>query len=93
MKGQEWAALLRKAAADERAECAARRARVLAYVDLRARLTQAPLFFSTPDMWNGRLPPAMHGDQMNTSPRRRALVEISAEALRREREEQEAGET
>lgn len=76
----------------QRHECAARRGRVLAYADLRQRLTEPPINHLRPEDWNGYIPPAQTGDgEMNTSPRRRALVEISAEALRRERDERNAG--
>jgi hypothetical protein len=68
-----------------------RRRRVLQYVDLSERLTKHPLRFAQPEAWNGFVPPS-HGPwaggevAYNDSPQRSALVEICAEALRRENE-------
>lgn len=81
----------KRAVAEKKVECLARRDRVLAYVDLDRKLTLPPLDYSRATQWNGYVPPTMCGEALNTSPRRHALVEISAEALRREREEQEHG--
>lgn len=64
-----------------------RRARVLAYPDLAERLT-AVLGLSAAHWWNGHVPPATDSDgNPNGSPVRAALVEISAEALRRQKAE------
>lgn len=86
-----------------REACIARRARVLRYPDLAKRLTQPPLNIPTPEMWTGYVPPARgpwggsdgFGDVKviaNNSPARAALVEISAEALRRDQEDETGGE-
>ncbi len=74
--------------------CRERRERVLAHPDLAARLTQPPLNHTDPARWNGYVPPATWGDytwkdgtldeRKNSSPERAALVDICAEALRRE---------
>lgn len=63
----------------------ARRKRVLAYVDLRDRLKADPVSMADPEAWNGWIPPStdQHGS-FNNSPRRAALVDIAAEAMRRE---------
>lgn len=72
-----------------KAELSARRARVLQHEDLRKQLTEQPLNFTRPEQWSGYVPPrGTYSDdqplpQVNTSARRRALVEICAEALRR----------
>ncbi len=81
--------------AEALARCRERRERVLRHPDLAARLTQPPLNHSDPAMWNGYVPPATWGDywsgkhgegkpKPNNSPERAALVDICAEALRRE---------
>jgi len=69
---------------------AQRRARVLRHPDLAARLCQPPLGYSSPDHWNGFVPPrflpadASGRVRPNDSPERGALAEISAEAAARE---------
>lgn len=79
--------------------CVARRERVLRYPDLAKRLTEPPLNIPTPEMWTGYVPPARgpwggsdgFGDVKvvaNNSPARAVLVEISAEALRRDQDSQ-----
>ncbi|GLZ10266.1 hypothetical protein Acsp04_05010 [Actinomadura sp. NBRC 104425] len=75
---------------------AQRRRRVLAYADLADRLTAPPLCYARPEQWNGYVPPSTWGavqsgdksfrELPNDSPRRAALVELCAEALRREQE-------
>jgi hypothetical protein len=72
------------------AVCADRRARVLRHPELAARLTQPPVGYQSAEQWNGYVPPARvpAGDDgidglLNNSPRRAALIDISAEALRR----------
>jgi hypothetical protein len=66
-----------------------RRARVLRHPDLAARLCAPPLGYQRAEQWNGFVPPKylpadLNGvTRINTSPRRAALVEISAEAMRR----------
>jgi hypothetical protein len=61
-----------RALADAENTCRERRAAVLKYPDLAARLTQPPLSYSRPDRWNGWLPPylinAWTGDEMLISP-------------------------
>ncbi|EFC80072.1 hypothetical protein [Parafrankia sp. EUN1f] len=52
--------------------------------DLAEKLTAGPLSFTSPALWNGYVPPRQWGGALNTSPQRRALVEICAEAWRRE---------
>lgn len=69
-------------------ETAARRSRVLRYPDLAAKLTEPPLSYSKPEHWNGFVPPREYNGQINASPRRKALVELCAEAMRREQAEQ-----
>jgi hypothetical protein len=51
--------LWRRKLAEGRALTQERRARVLAYPDLAARLCQAPLGFARPQQWNGYVPPRM----------------------------------
>lgn len=74
------------------AESAERRARVLRHDDLAALLKAKPLEYKRPDQWNGYVPPALMPEdsdglaKRNDSPRRAALVELSAEAWRREHE-------
>lgn len=70
-----------------RDEVRKRRERVLAHEDLAERLTQRPLCFARPDQWNGYVPPYHWRETPNTSPQRAALVDIAAEAYRREAEE------
>lgn len=67
-----------------RAECDARRARVLAHADLAARLTEPPLSYTQPQQWTGYVPPRTWGERLNTSPQRAALVEICTEAMCRD---------
>lgn len=62
---------------------AERRRAVLAHADLAERLCEDPLNYARPDQWTGFIPPAMWNQQPNTSPRRRALVEIYEEACAR----------
>lgn len=67
-----------------KAENAERRRRVLAHADLAARLTLPPYRLRSPEMWTGFVPPRIWQGQMNPSPIRRQLIEIAAEAYRRE---------
>lgn len=87
----EWAKQITQIQAAAVSEIAERRARVLRYPDLAARLTQRPLEFSTPEKWNGYVPPktvpTLDGYKPNDSATRAVLVEICAEALRRDAEE------
>lgn len=61
-------------------ECQARRELVLRHPEIATRLTQPPLRYSRPEVWNGWVPPFMWGEQINNSPRRAALIVIVAEA-------------
>jgi hypothetical protein len=60
-----------------------RRERVLGHPDLAARLTEEPIGYGRPEQWNGFVPPLVWNGQFNDSPRRAALAEICAEALKR----------
>lgn len=74
------------AACRETADASARRrALVLRHDDLAKRLTVQPLNFTTPEHWNGSLPPEMWNQVRNDSPRRPVLLALVAEAERRER--------
>lgn len=85
-----WAEQLAAIQAKAAAEVAERRERVLRYPDLAERLTQRPINFTKPELWNGFVPPkevpTAEGYELNDSPIRAALVEICAEAMRRDRE-------
>jgi hypothetical protein len=73
------------AACREAAEAsAARRALILRHPDIAERLTQQPLNFTTPQHWNGSVPPELWNQVRNDSPRRPVLLEMVAEANRRE---------
>lgn len=64
---------------------AQRRALVLRHPDLADKLTKAPINHSTPDKWNGYIPPATDGaGAPNKAPCRPALLALVAEAERRE---------
>jgi hypothetical protein len=86
----ETGALWRNALAKAQQESAQRRAAVLAHPDLAALLCQPPLGYSSPDKWNGFIPPRFLPPdskgivQPNASPGRAVLVAISAEALDRD---------
>ena len=67
------------------ADSAARRALILRHEDLARKLTKQPLNFTTPEHWNGSLPPEMWNQVRNDSPRRPALLALVAEAEQRER--------
>lgn len=74
-----------EAAAGSKTRSQARRALVLKHEDLRQRLCASPLEFHRAEEWNGWIPPELTAEgARNTSPRRAALVEIVAEAERRE---------
>lgn len=87
---RDWRAVWEPMRAQARAAAQARRARVLAHPDLADRLTEQPLSYTRPDQWNGYVPPDTDaiptggGYVRNDSPRRAVLVDICAEALRRE---------
>lgn len=79
---------LAKVRAEAHREAQERRARVLKHEDLRAALVAAGF---RPECWNGYVPPRLDAyGRLNTSPQRRDLVDISVEAMRREREQQAA---
>lgn len=66
-----------------RVECARRRGLVLRYPDLAAKLTERPLRFTTPEHWNGFIPPATWNQALNTTPGRPVLLALVAEAEKR----------
>ncbi len=70
--------------AEALARCRERSARVLSHQDLAVLLIERPICHEKPDRWNGYVPPAMWREEPNNSPVRAALVDICAEALRRE---------
>jgi hypothetical protein len=57
------------------------RARVLRHPDIAKRLTEPPLRYSRPEVWNGYLPPDMWQGRHNDSPQRAALLEIVTAAV------------
>lgn len=65
------------------AECARRRAAVLRWPDLAARLTEPPIGHTTPEQWTGYIPPSHWNGAPNTAPARPALLNLVAEAERR----------
>lgn len=89
---RDWRAVWEPMRAQAHTAAQQRRGRVLAHADLADALTTAPIGYARPDQWNGYVPPETDAIPMgggyvrNTSPRRAALVEICAEALRREQE-------
>lgn len=66
-------------------ECQARRELVLRHPDIAVRLTQPPLRYTRPEVWNGWIPPLTWREQINDSPRRKALMEIVAAAQKAEK--------
>lgn len=81
---RDWRAVWEPMRAQARAAAEARRSRVLAHPDLAEALTERPIGYARPEQWNGYVPPALWREELNTSPHRAGLVEICAEALRRE---------
>jgi hypothetical protein len=79
MRGPQGAERLRAWARQQsevKRACAARRERVLAYDWARARLCRV-LSLSRAENWNGFVPPARDSDgQINTSSRRRELMDL-----------------
>lgn len=67
-----------------RAECARRRSLVLRYPDLAAKLTEPPLRFTTPEHWNGYIPPATWNQALNPTPGRAVLLALVEEAEKRQ---------
>jgi hypothetical protein len=84
-KDGDLAAFIKHHMAAARTEAAHRRGLVLRHPDLAAQLTVAPCRFSKPEFWNGFIPPAQWGQKINTDPSRRVLLELVAEAERRQR--------
>ncbi|MCZ7413121.1 hypothetical protein [Streptomyces sp. WMMC897] len=64
-------------------ECARRRALVLRHPDLAAKLTEAPHCWTTPERWNGYIPPDTWNGGPNRTPARVALLELVTEAEQR----------
>ncbi|MBX9392234.1 hypothetical protein K4749_01135 [Streptomyces sp. TRM72054] len=61
-----------------------RRSTVLRYPDLAAKLTEPPIGHTTPEHWNGYIPPATDcTGAINTAACRPALLALVAEAERR----------
>jgi hypothetical protein len=69
--------------AAETVACRERRAAVLKHPDLCQQLLDE-LGYQRPEQWNGFIPPATFNGAPNDSPRRAALMLISAEAWKRE---------
>lgn len=67
MSAEQILTWYRRAVAEKRDEHAARRARVLRYPDLAARLTEPPLRFPRPTQWSGYIPPRVLAE--DTCPR------------------------
>jgi hypothetical protein len=66
-----------------------RRGLVLRYPDLAAKLTQPPISHSSPEMWNGYIPPATDcTGAINTAPCRPALLALVTEAESRQKQPQ-----
>lgn len=60
---------------------------VLGHPDLADRLVAIPIGCTTPQHWNGYIPPLMtaaEAGRRNDSPRRPALIELVAEAMERD---------
>ncbi|GAA0637547.1 hypothetical protein GCM10009535_12440 [Streptomyces thermocarboxydovorans] len=76
--------------AEAQRAAAYRRSLVLRYPDLAAKLTQPPIGHTSPQMWNGYIPPATDcRGAINTAPCRPALLELVAEAERRQQQPQQ----
>lgn len=78
--------LIKQARAAAYAENKRRRALVLKHPDLAEQLTKPPIGHTTPEHWTGYVPPANDayglggGQPINTSPARKALAALVAEA-------------
>jgi hypothetical protein len=95
---RDWRALWEPLRVQGKARAEERRTRVLAHRDLADQLTRPPLSYARPEQWNGYVPPRLLRDArpigsrapellaVNDCPRRAVLVELCAEALRRDRE-------
>lgn len=76
--------------AEAQRNAAHRRGLVLRYPDLAAKLAEPPVGFSSPEKWNGYIPPATDcTGAMNTARCRPALLALVAEAERRREQPQE----
>lgn len=76
--------------AEAQRNAAYRRGLVLRYPDLAAKLAAPPINHSSPEKWNGYIPPATDcTGAMNTARCRPALVAIVAEAERRQAQPKE----
>ncbi|MFB7736231.1 hypothetical protein ACFC08_17960 [Streptomyces sp. NPDC056112] len=76
--------------AEAQRTAAHRRGLVLRYPDLAAKLTEPPIGHSSPEKWNGYIPPATDcTGAMNTARCRPALLALVAEAERRLHQPQE----
>jgi hypothetical protein len=88
--------LIKQARAAAHAENKRRRALVLRYPELAARLCEPPIRHTTPEHWTGYIPPAYDApalggaEPINTSPARAALVALLAEAEARTATERKA---
>jgi hypothetical protein len=70
--------------AEAQRAAAHRRGLVLRYPDLAAKLAERPIGHSSPEKWNGYIPPATDcTGAINTAPCRPALLALVAEAERR----------
>lgn len=80
----------RAAWVEGRAKAAHRRARVLAHPDIAKALTEPPLRYSSPEMWEGHVPPAWiptkSGWKPNRTATRSALISICERVVARESE-------
>lgn len=85
-KEGELAAFIKGHMTAARTNAAHRRGLVLRHPDLAEQLTKAPCRFSKPEFWNGFIPPAQWGQKINTEPSRRVLLDLVAEAERRQRQ-------
>jgi hypothetical protein len=77
--GSLWSRALKEA----KTRTAANRAAVLAHPDLAQKLTEPPLGYAVAEQWNGGVPSATFNGSHNDSPRRTALLDLLAEAERR----------
>lgn len=90
-KQRDLLPMLKDHQARHRAELADRKALVLRHPDLAARLCERPIGHSRPEVWNGWIPPEVWQGQRNDSPVRSALLDIVAEAERRESQSGQMG--
>jgi len=80
--------------AEAQRNAAHRRGLVLRYADIAAKLTEPPIGFSSPEKWNGYIPPATDcTGAMNTARCRPALLALVAEAEQRRDQPQQTAAT